>query len=73
MNNAVPENILGMINRDFRNITTKFRYPACHAFKVQECKLKHADFKYMYLNFKKLCAKAKILMNQDRHKKHLLT
>jgi len=69
----VPENILGMINRDFGNITAKFRSPACHAFKVQECKLIHTDFKSLYLNFQTLCAKAIILMNQYRHKKHLLT
>lgn len=71
MNNAVPENTLGMFIRDLRKITTKFRSPACHAFKVQECKLTHADFKYLYFSFK-MVQKIKILMNQDRLKKHLL-
>lgn len=70
MNNAVPENILEIINRT-RNTTTKFRSPACQAFEGPECKLIHADFKCLHLILKTLCAKAKILMNQDRHKKHL--
>lgn len=70
MNNAVPENILEIINRT-RNITAKFRSPACQAFEGPECKLIHADLKCLHLIFKTPCAKAKIFLNQDRHKKHL--
>lgn len=61
---------MGMINRDFRNITTKLRSPQLKVLtntcRCKVCKLIHADFKTF-------CAKAKISMIQNRHKKHLLT